>query len=186
MRLIDADKLLDTLGIDSLDCEKCSWGNFDYCKRGSDFVDACSAIEDAPTVDAVPLEDYKSMEQTVNKLTKAIADAEPTEEQVKEYCHKRCLVIVTSELFNEIKARWSAEPVKHGHWVIDMHGNWACSLCGNDPYHDNMKNMNYCPNCGAKMDVETGNTYSIGQIELPNGVFRQIYDEERREDAKTN
>lgn len=55
MRLIDADKLLDTLGIDSLDCEKCSWGNFDYCKRGSDFVDACSAIEDAPTVDAEPV-----------------------------------------------------------------------------------------------------------------------------------
>lgn len=42
--------------------------------------------------------------------------------------------------------------VRHGHWVIDMHGNWACSLCGNDPYHDNMKNMNYCPNCGARMD----------------------------------
>ena len=35
------------------------------------------AIERVPTVDAVPLEDYKSMEQTVNKLTKAIADAEP-------------------------------------------------------------------------------------------------------------
>lgn len=30
-----------------------------------------------PTVDAVPLEDYKSMEQTVNKLTKAIADVVP-------------------------------------------------------------------------------------------------------------
>ena len=38
-------------------------------------------------------------------------DAEPTEEQVKEYCRKRCLVIVNSELFNEMKARWSAEPV---------------------------------------------------------------------------
>ena len=43
-------------------------------------------------------------------------------------------------------------PVRHGHWEIDMRGNWACSLCGNDPYHDNMKNMNYCPNCGARMD----------------------------------
>ena len=45
-----------------------------------------------------------------------------------------------------------AKPVRHGHWEIDMRGNWACSLCGNDPYHDNMKNMNYCPNCGARMD----------------------------------
>lgn len=49
------------------------------------------------------------------------------------------------------------EPMKHGHWEIDMHGNWACSLCGNDPYHDNMKNMNYCPKCGAKMDEVKNN-----------------------------
>ena len=47
-----------------------------------------------------------------------------------------------------------ADAVKHGHWEIDMHGNWACSLCGNDPYHDNMNGMNYCPNCGADMRGE--------------------------------
>lgn len=69
------------------------------------------AITLAPTVDAVPLEDYKSMEQTVYKLTKAIADAEFTGEQVKEYCRKRNLLIVGSEVFNEMKARWGAEPV---------------------------------------------------------------------------
>lgn len=32
--------------------------------------------------------------------------AEPTEEQVKEYCRKRCLVILSSELFNKMKAKW--------------------------------------------------------------------------------
>ena len=42
--------------------------------------------------------------------------------------------------------------IKHGRWILNRQGNWACSLCGNDPYHDNMKNMNYCPNCGSKMD----------------------------------
>jgi len=47
-----------------------------------------------------------------------------------------------------------AVPVVHGEWVIDLRGNWACSICGNDPYHYNMENMNYCPNCGAKMDGE--------------------------------
>ena len=45
-----------------------------------------------------------------------------------------------------------AVPVVHGEWVLDLRGNWACSVCGNDPYHYNMENMNYCPNCGAKMD----------------------------------
>ena len=68
-RLIDADKLLDTLGIDSLDCEKCSWGNFDYCKRGSDFADACSAIEDAPTVDAEPVVRCKDCKECEERHT---------------------------------------------------------------------------------------------------------------------
>lgn len=36
-----------------------------------------SQIDNMPTIDAVPLEDFKSMERTVDKLTKAIADAEP-------------------------------------------------------------------------------------------------------------
>ena len=35
-------------------------------------------------------------------------EAEPTEEQVKEYCRKRRLIIVTAELFNEMKARMNA------------------------------------------------------------------------------
>ena len=43
---------------------------------------------------------------------------------------------------------------KIGHWIIDIRGNWACNICGNDPYHSNMKNMNYCPNCGARMKGE--------------------------------
>ena len=53
----------------------------------------------------------------------------------------------------------TVDPVKHGHWRLSpFDGNWACSNCGNEPYHDNMKNMNYCPNCGAKMDeVEDDN-----------------------------
>ena len=34
-------------------------------------------IADAPTIEAVPLEDYRSMEQTVHKLTQALAEAEP-------------------------------------------------------------------------------------------------------------
>ena len=67
---------------------------------------------------------------------------------------------ISKELIEASKLPWFSiamkelgyEPVRHGHWEIDMRGNWACSLCGNDPYHDNMKNMNYCPNCGAKMD----------------------------------
>ena len=55
MRLIDADALMKVLGITDMDCDKCEWqsGYGSYCSRGNDFTDACSAIEDAPTIDAV-------------------------------------------------------------------------------------------------------------------------------------
>lgn len=47
-----------------------------------------------------------------------------------------------------------AEPIRHGRWELSpFDGYWTCNKCGNKyPYHGNMKNMNYCPNCGAKMD----------------------------------
>ena len=61
LKLIDADKLKKHYAW---------WDNED--KKIFDTI-----VDLQPTVDAVPLEDYKSMEQTVNKLTKAIADAEP-------------------------------------------------------------------------------------------------------------
>lgn len=82
-------------------------------------------------------------------------DAEPTEEQVKEYCRKRCLVIVNSELFNEMKARWSAVPVKPGHWVKNGDRYCECSVChheGNISGQDN-----YCWFCGAKMISNASN-----------------------------
>lgn len=52
-RLIDAYELNKTLGIDSDRCSTCSWGYRGRCSRGCDFEDACCAIEDAPTIDAV-------------------------------------------------------------------------------------------------------------------------------------
>lgn len=57
MRPIDADALMQTLGITDMDCVRCAWYSKAYrrCKRGGDFEDACIAIEDAPTVDAVPV-----------------------------------------------------------------------------------------------------------------------------------
>lgn len=48
-----------------------------------------------------------------------------------------------------------AEPErKKGRWILNKDGNWACQFCEFDPYHDNMKGMNYCPNCGAEMKGE--------------------------------
>lgn len=53
MRLIDADALMQSLGITNMDCDKCAWHDKEWsrCKRGGDFEDACCAIEDAPTIE---------------------------------------------------------------------------------------------------------------------------------------
>lgn len=51
-------------------------------------------------------------------------------------------------------------PVVHGRWVSCFE-DWRkqiegdkCSECGFEHYGTNIRNYNYCPNCGAKMDLE--------------------------------
>lgn len=53
MRLIDADALMQSLGITDMDCNKCEWYDREWsnCKRGGDFEDTCCAIEHAPTIE---------------------------------------------------------------------------------------------------------------------------------------
>ena len=50
-RLIDADALMQTLGITDTDCGKCDLHGAMGCSKCGDFVDACIAIEHAPTIE---------------------------------------------------------------------------------------------------------------------------------------
>lgn len=81
-----------------------------------------------PKVDAVPLEDYKSMESTVNKLTQALANSEK---------HGHWL------FYEEPDGYYHSECSECGQWCdedVFLKGKW-----------------HYCPNCGAKMDeVDNG------------------------------
>ena len=63
MRLINAD---DLVKIFHREGNSDAWGG-EFIRR---------TIEEQPAIEAVPLEDYRSMEQTVPKLTQAIAEAE--------------------------------------------------------------------------------------------------------------
>ena len=50
-----------------------------------------------------------------------------------------------------------AVPVKHGRWepVKNLEGMFSCSLCGDEwGSAAKMVPMQYCPACGAKMDLE--------------------------------
>lgn len=54
------------------------------------------------------------------------------------------------------------EPVVHGRWKFDgsdFADIWKCTACGDDWYfeydpRDDETRVNYCPNCGARMDGE--------------------------------
>ena len=55
---------------------------------------------------------------------------------------------------------FDAEPVRHGRWLDEGCYN-VCSLCAADfdKYDDGgyLQDFDYCPKCGAKMDLEEKN-----------------------------
>lgn len=74
-----------------------------------------------------------------DELCKGIACAECSM-QAEGFCRV--------ERWIDIAPTIEAEPIKHGHWE----GDGQCSACKEYPLARYMKNPNYCPNCGAKMD----------------------------------
>ena len=90
-----------------------------------------------------------------------------------EYIEREALLKCLSEstepfntgcVFREIKRQLAADvvPVVHGRWVHDPnYESWAeryiCSICDRNALTDGdyrHELSNYCPNCGAKMDLE--------------------------------
>lgn len=65
--LIDRNDLLESLGIGD-ECDNCKYGEADtdgyvFCTKGSDFVDACEKIFDAPSV-----EPWSAIKTMLNEL----------------------------------------------------------------------------------------------------------------------
>lgn len=61
--------------------------------------------------------------------------------------------ICTQEI-NSIPAA-DVAPVVHGRWIDDGSGIIICPECERG-YNLHAKYTHYCPNCGAKMDIENG------------------------------
>lgn len=71
------------------------------------------------------------------------------------FVSKKDGIVWTSQLLEQIPAA-DVEPVRHGRWGKKQGGFWefaACSLCGERTPTVGIT-PNYCPNCGAKMDLE--------------------------------
>lgn len=87
----------------------------------------------------------------------ALQAAEPTEKQVVDYCHKRCLVVLDAALFHELKASYGKIP-KRGEWikhpeVKNIYGGVyiECPFCGEKYVVQYIADEKFCRNCGADM-----------------------------------
>ena len=62
--------------------------------------------------------------------------------------------ITLGEFEERIKSLYDVEPVRHGRWIADLTNpygmRYICSECG----VGRQFKSDFCPNCGAKMDVK--------------------------------
>jgi len=60
------------------------------------------------------------------------------------------------EMLDEIEniSAVDAEPVRHGRWIHDNNNLYGCSECLSRETMSHRKLKNYCPDCGAKMEVK--------------------------------
>ena len=94
-------------------------------------------IEEAPAVDAVPVDKIHFTDLYLDG-SEAIA--------VFKFGNQGITLRKKCEDF---------APVVHGRWNMIMRGNYECSVCGCIPYYaGSIDTLNFCPNCGAKMDGE--------------------------------
>ena len=158
-RLIDAWKLV----IDLAKLKMC--GEYDH-------EDVMAVIASQKTVDAVGVDEYNAI---VSKLEKLLCHATGGKFSKAGYAWKDMERMVT-DYIEECCEDAVAEEVVHGRWIHPkgyvVSNGFLCSECGHEEgslfpinprpggvciadengnfYHP--PKMNYCPNCGAKMD----------------------------------
>ena len=82
----------------------------------------------------------------------------------KEYIEREAVnnvldeLMVNDSLYNALQTITAADvaPVRHGYWVKEKRDvliHWHCSACKECFYLDK-PNAEYCPHCGAKMDLK--------------------------------
>lgn len=140
--LISREALRDALGITGTkeSCKGCQYNErFNFACNTDDaptFAYVCEAIDNAPTVDAVPVQDLKEAEKE------------------RDYWHETA----SSYERTIVRLTESAVPVRHGKWIdIDEQSyTWKvrCSECGHERSMMSTQGEypTYCENCGARMD----------------------------------
>ena len=144
-RLINATELISELRYDrDQDCNRYNYW-YEKAERDSKYNFAIDRIEEAPTVDAVPVDEFK--------LHYIIIDNEGVPE-IKLQFGDRFVVLRTDPV--------DVREVVHGRWIKNWcnnsfigHEYAECSVCDCHMLDTNQFwNSNYCPNCGARMDAK--------------------------------
>lgn len=105
--------------------------------------------------------DVKKQQEKMFELAKARELKEM--EEIKTWVHQRGAVIVDYDIYEMLTHNYGRKP-KRGEWIFcagdgkTCCDGWECSSCGKT-YHTNVPyfvEFTYCPNCGAKMEVQDG------------------------------
>lgn len=108
------------------------------------------------------MSDYISREALAKEMCKAICGEERNLcVNAPRNCHQRCMVPIYA-------APTVQTEVRHGRWLQaddawDGITTFQCSACGEEycfEYAEDLSilNYNYCPHCGAKMDLPRGDS----------------------------
>lgn len=104
-------------------------------------------------MDIVTVEKGKTMAEYIN-LERAMFEADryfKNRDEVKEDLDNLFCMLVSEDV----------APVRHGNWIKGKSEIYECSYCGKSaPYSTNSEYiieywpaLNYCPNCGVKMNL---------------------------------
>ena len=107
----------------------------------SDLVSRADIVEELPAIDAVPVDKMVLYDLSINTKTR-------TAKAVFLFGDKKItLCRDCGELATVVHGRWVSAEAKPR--LI-----YFCSACGEKWGYGSISYMKYCPNCGAKMDLE--------------------------------
>ena len=123
--------------------------------RGADGVvhywskqNAIKVLEDLPSAQPERCDDCENF----SKTRLLIPQPDITEEDVKEYCRKRCLKIITSDLYHEMQERWSSAQPEIIRCKDCKH--YYDKTCGKPDWYN--ANDDFCSRAERREDDEVG------------------------------
>ena len=99
---------------------------------------------------------YVDADAAIKSLTAGLTLANfcryPKNEKLEKY------IEITEALIAKLRDLPAVEGMQrtiYGKWITTEVGNLKCSICGDEPVFESGRAMNFCPNCGARIQHES-------------------------------